>query len=163
MPRGTVSVRFDPDENAEASRGIGILLQQWGAPPEVDAARTVFAIHLDDGSDVVALVSDAFPENDYLIVSAPDGGVLTAGAFSARAETVALDQESGASFPLDWTLDAPGQELHLNIRSAFDGQALEVIGVRYWLARCDVTGTVAGRAVAGPGYVLIRGEAAERP
>jgi hypothetical protein len=59
-------------------------------------------------------------------------------------------------FALHWTIVAPQHDISLSLTPTFDGQEVTMLGLSYWLARCEVVGNVAGRSGGGVGYIYIR-------
>jgi hypothetical protein len=57
---------------------------------------------------------------------------------------------------LNWTTVAPQQDIALTLTPTFDGQEVPMLGLSYWLVRCEVVENVAGRSVGGVGYIYIR-------
>ena len=63
---------------------------------------------------------------------------------------------TGASYPVSWQLDLPGEEMTLSIRPYLPGQELNLT-VRYWEGAVHVSGTEAGNDISGEGYVELTG------
>ena len=68
----------------------------------------------------------------------------------------------GATYPSAWRLSVRPLDLELEIRPVMAAQELDLM-VRYWEGAVDVTGTSAGEAVTGHGYVELTGYAGKDP
>lgn len=78
---------------------------------------------------------------------------LTAGARTHRAQ-------NGAVYPLEWTIAIPAKKLELRVTTPLADQELALersSGVAYWEGLIDVTGSEAGRPLAGRGYLEMTG------
>lgn len=51
---------------------------------------------------------------------------------------------------------APQQDISRSLTPIFDGQEVTMLGLSYWLARCEVVGNVAGRSVGGGECIPVR-------
>lgn len=123
-----------------------------------------FALHLDDGSELMAYVLrrsdgsvDAFsngtlvrPDGTTLHLAKEDFQVIPIGTWKSP--------HSGGVYPAHWTVRVPGQNLELQIQPLLADQELNVSFI-YWEGAVQVSGTSGGRAVAGYGYVEMTGYA----
>jgi predicted secreted hydrolase len=130
-----------------------------------------FALNLDDGSDLtLSLVRSA--DGTYPLVYGtlvrPDGTSVPL----ARDEisVVALGEwtsgRTGARYPSGWHVRVSADALDLTVLPTVRDQELDTratTGVVYWEGSETVTGTRAGRAVAGRGYVELTGYASGLP
>ena len=126
-----------------------------------------FAINLDDGTDLtVSLIRSA--DGTYPLVYGtlvrPEGTSVPL----ARDEisVVALGDwtsgRTGATYPSGWHVRAAADALDLTVLPTVRDQELDTratTGVVYWEGSETVTGTRAGRGVAGRGYVELTGYA----
>jgi predicted secreted hydrolase len=72
--------------------------------------------------------------------------------------------KNGASYPLEWTVSIPSQQLELTVSSPLADQELSLVqstGVAYWEGMIDVAGQAIGpsghRAITGSGYLEMTG------
>jgi predicted secreted hydrolase len=126
-----------------------------------------------EGWDWMALQLD--DETDLMLyrLRRPDGtaGPFSAGRFVARdGSSSALSATDftmtplqwwrspldGASYPTSWRVDIPRLGALLDVSAAFPAQELN-LAVRYWEGSVVVSGTRAGRAVQGRGYLEMTG------
>ncbi|MEZ5420253.1 MAG: lipocalin-like domain-containing protein [Vicinamibacterales bacterium] len=79
---------------------------------------------------------------------------LTPGADTFRAP-------SGATYPVSWTIDVPGEQIRLTVTTPLRNQELATAGagIAYWEGMVQVTGASRGRPVAGRGYLEMTGYA----
>ena len=125
-----------------------------------------FSIQLDDGSDLMLfqLRRADGQADDY-----------SAGTWvSADGTATALERgdlrllpgrrwsspSSGAAYPVEWRVELPARQAHFDVSAAFDAQELRTAastGVTYWEGAVRVSGQVAGREVAGRGYLEMTG------
>jgi predicted secreted hydrolase len=85
---------------------------------------------------------------------------LGPGDFSVSPGRTWASPKSGAVYPVEWRLDVPAQSLQVVARAAFPAQELRTeqsTAVTYWEGVIEVTGTRAGRAVTGRGYLEMTG------
>ena len=83
---------------------------------------------------------------------------LTADDFTLRPRRT-FRAPSGASYPIQWSIDVPRAELALEVTTPLENQELstETAGIVYWEGLIDVNGTSAGRAIDGRGYLEMTG------
>src|SRR5262249_54098992 len=128
-----------------------------------DVAWNWAAVQLDNGEEVSA----------YALVRVDDGKVLGAWAIHIDAAGYRHDYKTLAftpghswrstrtfyDYPLAWTLSVPEAKIELTIGAAFaDQEFITCISKpAFWEGRCNVGGTVGGRAVNGLGYMARAG------
>lgn len=123
-----------------------------------------FALHLDDGSDVMLYQLrnrdgsvDAYSGGS---VRHPDGAVtkLTASDITWSPQGTWVSPHSGARYPATWQVQITPLGLELTVAPLVADQELQVT-VRYWEGAVDVRGTRNGAAVTGEGYLEMTGYA----
>jgi predicted secreted hydrolase len=125
-----------------------------------------FSIQLDDGTDLMlfqlrAADGSVDPRSSGTIV-AGDGRIspFAAGAFTLTPVRRWSSPTSGASYPVEWRIDAPGSRLALTVRAAVDAQEMHAglqSGIAYWEGAVEIAGTRDGRPVTGRGYLEMTG------
>lgn len=121
-----------------------------------------FSLQLDDGTELM-----------YYQLRLKDGGIdpasagvwidgaggtqrLTAPDVSATVTRRWRSDVSTVRYPVAWRLVVPSRELDLEVEPLLDNQELRLT-VRYWEGAVRVTGTRAGRPIAGHGYLELAG------
>jgi predicted secreted hydrolase len=119
-------------------------------------------VHLSDGRDLMLYrlrgkVGGAAPESRATLI-APDGGtqLFTPDAFTLTGTESWRSPRSGVRYPALLRLTIPSAMLDLTIRPLLADQELP-LSVRYWEGAATVSGTAAGRALAGSGYLELTG------
>jgi predicted secreted hydrolase len=126
-----------------------------------------FSIQLDDGRDLMIFQlrradGSIDPRSSGTLVE-PDGTavpITQESGFQIVAGRTWTSRASGARYPVEWTVRLQGRDVTLSVTAAVDGQELQSdrsTGVTYWEGAIDVTGRVAGRRVAGRGYLEMTG------
>ena len=125
-----------------------------------------FSIQLDDGEDLMLFQlrgadGSIDPRSSGTVVSR-DGRTssLAAGAFTLTPGRRWSSPTSGASYPVEWRIDVPGEQLALTVQAALDAQEMHAglqSGIAYWEGAVDVSGTRNGRPVNGRGYLEMTG------
>jgi predicted secreted hydrolase len=84
---------------------------------------------------------------------------LGADEFVLRPAGAMFRAPSGATYPLHWNIQVPGEEITLNVSTPLENQELttEASGVSYWEGMIEVSGASRGSAVAGRGYLEMTG------
>jgi predicted secreted hydrolase len=85
---------------------------------------------------------------------------LSVSEFSLVPEQYWQSPESGARYPIVWTLTLPSQELQLHVSAALPNQELRTeasTGVTYWEGSVIVSGKSGDRDVHGRGYLEMTG------
>jgi len=93
---------------------------------------------------------------------ARDGGARALAAADARVDVQRTwaSPRDGTRYPARWRVRVPSAGLDLDVRPILADQELN-LAVRYWEGAVNVTGTGAGRAVGGWGYVELTGYSAQ--
>ena len=127
-----------------------------------------FSLQLDDGSDLMVFQlrgADGKPDPHSAGTWVNPSGVasgLRAGQFTLVPGRRWSSPSSDAVYPVDWRLELPGRDAHLDIAAAVDAQELDTdasTGVTYWEGTVTVSGRVGDRAVSGRGYLEMTGYA----
>jgi predicted secreted hydrolase len=156
VPRGDVSAQMHYQGKDYVLTGIGMFQHQWGDFPAKEAISHMFILHMEDGTDVMISYSDTVPAINSMVLAEPQGQRLLVQDFEAKAEMMYTVPSTRDRFALRWTIVAPQHAISLSLTPTFDGQEVTMLGLSYWLARCEVVGNVAGRSVGGVGYIYIR-------
>lgn len=84
---------------------------------------------------------------------------LDASAFTLAAAGRRFKSESGADYPIEWTVTVPGAGLALRVSTPLANQELvtPAAGIAYWEGLVDVTGTSRGSRIGGRGYLEMTG------
>ena len=85
-------------------------------------------------------------------------GISAGDDFRIAATATWRSPRSGATYPARWTVSIPNSDLMLDVEPLLADQELDV-SFRYWEGAVRVTGTRAGKALAGSGYVELTGYA----
>ena len=163
--RGTVT---RPDGQAVPVEGLTWLDREWStsALSAGQVGWDWFALHLDDGRDVMVYQlrradGSADPFSKASVV-APDGAKrgLDAGAY--RLEPLETwTAADGARYPTRWRVRIPSEGLDLTVRALIPGSELADATVRYWEGAVEVRGTASGAGfLEMTGYAEATGGAA---
>jgi predicted secreted hydrolase len=122
-----------------------------------------FALQLDDGRELMFYLlrrrdGTIDPFSAGTLVAA-DGTTRVLEPGDVRIETLAhwRSPRSGVRYPARWRVSVPSADLRLEIEPRLADQEL-IVGTRYWEGAVAVAGTaVAGRPIAGQGYVELVG------
>lgn len=127
-----------------------------------------FSLQLEDGTDVMLYRlrgkdGGAHPASSGSIVS-PTGDVrrVLKNEFSVTPEDFWKSPETGARYPVRWSIRLPWRRLSLEVSAPVASQEMRTgrsTGVTYWEGSVAVTGTDSGRPVNGRGYVEMTGYA----
>ena len=129
-----------------------------------------FSIQLDDGRDLMVFQirrrdGSIDPRSSGTLIDADGRAVhISFSEFTLKSSDVWRSTESGAGYPIDWTIDLPRYDLRLSVKAAFDNQELrttESTGVTYWEGSVKVEGTSGGKKIAGRGYLEMTGYAGQ--
>ena len=127
-----------------------------------------FSLQLDDGSDLMVFQlrrADGEPNPHSAGTWVDAAGVATplgAGEFTLVPGRRWSSPSTGGVYPVDWRIELPGREAHLEISAVVDAQELDTAastGVAYWEGAVTVSGQVGDRAVSGRGYLEMTGYA----
>ena len=121
-----------------------------------------FAVQLEDGRELMYYrlrrrdgTADRFSAGTLV---AADGAAQRLSAAAVAVETLGhwTSPRSGVRYPARWRLTVPSADLRLELDPRLADQEL-VVGPRYWEGAVAVTGSAAGRAIAGHGYAELVG------
>jgi predicted secreted hydrolase len=153
--------------NAEEQhvQGFAWFDHEWGSSrlaPE-QSGWDWFALQLDDGSE---LMFYALRRDDGTRDPVSAGTWYAADGMARALAHDAIDIEvvdhwtnaEGDRYPSGWRLRVPDLDVELAVHPVLAAQELETT-IRYWEGAVDATGTRAGRALAGHGYVELTGYA----
>ncbi|HEY8742134.1 MAG TPA: lipocalin-like domain-containing protein [Chloroflexota bacterium] len=127
-----------------------------------------YALQLDDGSDIMLSFNrDAnnqqyFSYGSYVSRTGAVTG-LANGAFTRQATGSWTSPATGIVYPSGWTVQIPAQQLSLTLEPTVKNQELDFGGAAsvdfldYWEGAVRISGTRAGAAVTGQGYVELTG------
>ena len=85
---------------------------------------------------------------------------LTDKDFVLTPGKAAFKSKNGASYPTEWTVSIPSQNITLRVTTPLKDQELSLVqstGVAYWEGMIDVAGQSGGQAVSGSGYLEMTG------
>jgi predicted secreted hydrolase len=141
---------------------------QWGDFISVGAGGwDWFALNLSDGTDVtISLVRAADGSFPLVYGTAVDAAGATTHLDRDDVAVEVLDQwtspATGATYPSGWRVRVAPLDLDVTVTPTVRDQELDTrptTGVVYWEGSQDVEGTLAGRPIAGRGYVELTGYA----
>ncbi len=66
---------------------------------------------------------------------------------------------SGGRYPVGWKVAIPGEKIEFTLGRALDDQELRIEPITYWEGAIDASGTRAGQAITGRGYLELTGYA----
>ncbi|MHB1194403.1 MAG: lipocalin-like domain-containing protein [Longimicrobiales bacterium] len=151
--------------------GLSWLDREWSTSALSDgvAGWDWFALQLDDGWDLMVYAlrradGSAHPLSAGVLVD--PSGTTRALAWgtdvTVRATGRWASPVDAAGYPSGWSITVPGAGLDLEVTPVLRDQELD-LAFRYWEGAVRVSGTAAGRALAGRGYVELTGYAGRRP
>ncbi len=134
------------------------------------------------GWDWMSIQLDGDRELMIYQIRRPDGAadVYSSGTIidaEGRTERLRADQfqlipgrrwrspRSGAEYPVEWTVRAPGKNVDLRVRAALSQQEMNTmtsIGIPYWEGAILVEGTWSGTPTTGRGYLEMTGYQAQK-
>jgi predicted secreted hydrolase len=129
-----------------------------------------FALQLADGSDLMIYQlrrrdGSRDPHSSGMLTRA-DGRVMHLDSSDFTLTPTGASHRStgsGATYPIGWRIDVPGEALTLTVSTPLAGQELDfsrATGVAYWEGLVDVAGTArGGRLLTGRGYLEMTGYA----
>jgi len=146
-----------------AVEGIAWFDHQWGDFISVGGGWDWFAVNLDDETDLtLSVVRDAqgTPVLQYGTLVDPDGTArhLGAAAFEVRSLSSWTSSVSGHTYPVQWTIALPAEDLAIELTPTIEDQELDTratTGVAYWEGSQVVRATRGGRPVEGEAYVEV--------
>jgi geranylgeranyl pyrophosphate synthase/predicted secreted hydrolase len=117
------------------------------------------AIQLADGTDISAYeivdIRGTETVGKWMVVSAPDGTQRTVKDLTFTPGDAWTSKRTFHTYPTSWQLRAPSIGLDVTVSAAFADQELITVISKpaFWEGRCNVTGTLAGKAVSGLAYI----------
>lgn len=165
IPRVAVRGTIVRDGRPLQVHGLAWLDREWGSgslgPQEV--GWQWFGLQLDDGSCLMfyALRDRGGAEDPYSAGTWVDahGRARPLSRSDVRIQVLAhWTDPGGVRYPAQWRLLVPGLGLEVTVHPILAGQELTT-SPRYWEGAVDVSGTRAGRPIAGRGYVELVGYA----
>ena len=127
-----------------------------------------FSIQLDGGRDIMLVElrrSDGSIDpysNGTIVDAAGKAQHLKFGDFSLVPGKTWRSSNSGATYPLGWTVDIAAERIHLEVEAAIQDQELRTAsttGVTYWEGSVNIAGDADGKPVHGRGYLEMTGYA----
>ena len=126
-----------------------------------------FSIQLEDGTDLMVFRlrgtdGSLDPHSSGTLVGTSGPPLhLDHGDFTLTPGRRWKSAASGATYPVEWQVRLPQQELDLSVAPVLDAQELigSRTGVTYWEGAIDVKGSRGGRSVSGRGYLEMTGYA----
>ena len=85
---------------------------------------------------------------------------LDVNAFTLTPGRTTFMSKNGAAYPIEWSIAIPSEKLDLKVTTPLSDQELALersTGVAYWEGVIDVSGSAAGKAMAGAGYLEMTG------
>lgn len=128
-----------------------------------------FSLQFDDGTELMLYqirTRDGKPDVTSSGSFVDRRGVVTTLAsddFAIRPTGSWTSPESGATYPMGWEIDVPALSMRLRVDEELEAQELITeasTDITYWEGAVAVSGTAAGRALRGAGYVELTGYAA---
>jgi predicted secreted hydrolase len=166
LTRMPVSGTVQVGGRSHAVEGLGWMDREWStsalAPDQV--GWDWFALQLDDGRELMVY---RLRERDGGVAATsqgtlvgPDGSTRTLEREDVTVHVLDhwTSPRDGARYPARWRLNVPAAELDLEVTPLLADQELD-LAVRYWEGAVRAEGRVAGRPVAGSGYVELVGYA----
>ncbi len=151
--------------------GLSWLDREWSTSALSDGVVgwDWFALQLDDGWDLMVYAlrrADGSAHSLSEGVLVDPSGTKRALAWGTEVTVTPTGRWSspvdGASYPSGWRIAVPGAGLDLEVTPVLEDQELD-LAFLYWEGAVRVSGTAAGRTLAGRGYVELTGYAGRRP
>ncbi len=123
-----------------------------------------FSLQLSDGSELMVYVmrrtdgsADAYSQG---MIIHQDGTTRQLSPEDYRITPLAQwkSPRSGATYPAEWRIEVPAEQIDLTVRPRLADQELRV-SFTYWEGAVALSGTRNGQAVSGAGYVELTGYA----
>lgn len=126
-----------------------------------------FCFQFDDGTELMLYAlrrrdGTIDPNSSGTLVDA-NGGIthLRRADFSLAAGRHWQSDRTKGSYPVAWEISVPGRGLTIRVETPLDDQELSLGVINYWEGAVRATGTRAGRALTGVGYMELTGYAEE--
>jgi predicted secreted hydrolase len=125
-----------------------------------------FAIQLSDGRELMLYQlrradGSRDPRSSGTLVDRSGKTTHLANAdFTLTQGRAQFKSKNGAVYPIEWTVSVPSQRLDLKVTTPLTDQELSLersTGIAYWEGMIDVSGTAAGAAATGHGYLEMTG------
>lgn len=129
-----------------------------------------FSCRLEDGRDLMLYLL-RYPDGSHYrsgTVVEADGSSRALSIEGMRLEPLRdwTSPYTSATYPVAWRIELPEESLELFVEARLDEQevhAQETVGFAYWEGLSGYTGTWAGQAIRGAGYVELTGYAPSKP
>ena len=130
-----------------------------------------FSIQLNDGRELMLFQirredGSVDPRSSGTIIDIDGRSThIRFGDFSLSPGEVWRSPSSGATYPTEWVVEAPGQKLQLRVKAAMKDQELrtaESTGITYWEGSITAEGTAGETSVRGRGYLEMTGYTGHR-
>lgn len=124
-----------------------------------------FSLQLDDGTELMLyqlrLRAGGTDPNSSATFIARDGTArhLTHDEYTLRPLAYWESPETRGRYPIEWELNVPSLALAIRITTPVRRQELVLMPIAYWEGLIDLSGTRAGAAVKGHGYMELTGYA----
>lgn len=117
------------------------------------------SVQLDDGSDLT-VYHELYPSvpasaGKWAVLIDPDGTQHTYLESTFEATRIWRSTQTFFEYPVEWRVRVPEAEIDLEVKAAFEDQEFITLISKpsFWEGRIDATGTLKGKAVAGPGII----------
>ena len=145
--------------------GLAWMDREWStsALGEGQVGWDWFALQFDDGSELMwydmRRADGRVDPNSQGVLAAADGAVTRLDAADVQVQVIDWwrSPHSGIRYPAHWRLVAPQHDLSIEVVPRQADQELHETVMKYWEGAVSVSGTRAGRSVAGTGYVELAG------
>jgi len=153
-----------------AVRGLSWMDHEFSSDAlgEDEAGWDWFALQLDTGDDVMVYrmrrKDGTYNTSCTGALVRADGAhrPLLAHEHEIEATGSWTSKESGATYPMGWRIQIPGEDADLTVEPAFNEQEMlttRTTGTIYWEGAVNITGTFAGEQTRGRGFVELVGYA----
>lgn len=153
----------DPDPTAEAALGKAACEKLQNERRARFRARQIgqenISLQLSDGSEL-SYVAQKYLESgqsagSFVNIAAAGGGVQRFSDATLEPSAYWQSPQTFCEYPVRFRLRVPSAQLDLDVRTAFEDQEIVTLLARraFYAGRIEVTGTVAGRALSGLGFV----------
>lgn len=140
-------------------RGEVNLDHGWAS--ELERNKDLVMIELDDGTRLNLSHRhgrDRPAEGSFLDIQDPSGAFNSTADYSIMPVRRWVGDKSRASYPVEWRLAAPSEDLDMVFVPAFDAQEIDVHGLVYfWAGVGKVSGRREGREVSGRYCAFLQG------
>jgi predicted secreted hydrolase len=122
-----------------------------------------FCFQFEDGSELMLYTlrqrdGSIDPNSSGTLVDANgDATHLRREDFSLQASRRWKSERTGGSYPIAWEISIPSRELVIRVSPRLDNQELALGVINYWEGAVSATGSRAGRALSGVGYMELTG------